>query len=281
MPRMQSQPASSRLPGPRERVTLGLLLLVGALVFLSARLTALSDAAIGTLCLLFALPLLWTLFWRARVRRRAFRDFYLKPDSNWHFWIRGGPAMLATRGLMGLALALLLVIGLARAESPAFWVGLLVMALLWSSTYGVASRLGARHAHPRFHRLLATRLHLAGWFSLLLAGLFGAALFAPVPDVRGLSVDEAVMRFTAGYPARSQVLDWGLAATEALRALPHWLMQNLGHIVPGKILSLLAWSLVLVRDWLFVWPLLLLFQAAQDILDGRMNERLREAGLRT
>jgi len=281
LPKTPSQPASTRLPGPRTRVSLSLLLLVGALFLVSARLAVLSDAAIGTLCLLLAAPLLWTLFWRARLRRRAFRDFYLKPDSSWHFWIRGGPAMLVTRALMALALALLLVIGLARAESRAFWASLLVMALLWASTYGLAARLGTRHAHPRFHRLLATRLHLAGWFGLLLAGLFSAALFAPVPDVRGLSLDEAVLRFTAGYPARSLMLDWGLAATDGLRALPHWLMQNLGHLVPGKILAVLAWSLVLVREWLFVWPLLLLFQAAQDILDGRMNDRLREAGLKT
>ena len=281
MSNTQSPPASTRLPGPRVRVTLGLLLLAGALFLVSAQLAALPDAAIGTLCLLLALPLLWALFWRARVRRRAFRDFYLKQDSSWHFWIRGGPAMLATRALMALALALLLVIGLARAESQAFWVAVLVMALLWTPTYGLAKRLGARHAHPRFHRLLATRLHLSGWFGLLLAGLFSAALFAPVPDVRGLSLDEAVMRFSAGHPARSQILDWGLAATDGLRALPHWLIQNLGHLVPGKLLAVLAWSLVLVREWLFVWPLLLLFQAAQDILDGRMTDRLREAGLKT
>jgi hypothetical protein len=86
------------------------------------------------------------------------------------------------------------------------------------------------------------------------------------------------MRFTQGYPAASRLLDWGLVATEALRAIPHWLMQNLGQEVPGRTLGLLAWSLVLAREWVFAWPLVLLFQAVQDVLDGGLRARLEEMG---
>ena len=268
-----------RGPGPIGRVSIGLLLLVGVLFPASRFLTVLPDSALFALCGLLALPLCWVLFWRARVRRQAFRDFYLAGDSRWHRWIRGGAVMLLSRLALALAFALLLLIGLARAESRAFWTALLVAALLWPFTYALVLRHVAAQASVRFHRLLATRLHLLAWFSGLLLVLVAAAFYAPVPDVRGLSLDDAVLRFTAGAPVRSQVLDWGLVASEGLRALPHWLIQNLGAGLPGRILAVLAWSLVLLREWLFAWPLLLLFQAGQDILDGGIHERLSEAGL--
>ncbi|MCC5864766.1 MAG: hypothetical protein JJU31_06605 [Wenzhouxiangella sp.] len=275
-------PAEARpghAPGAGIRTSIGLLLLVGGLYVGSQGLTELTDRGIGALCILLALPICWTSFWRARVRRRAFRDFYLTPDGSWHRWIRGGIVMLGTRLLIALALALLLVIGLARLEGRAFWVVLLVTALLWPLSYTACQQLVARQANLRFHRLLATRMHMAAWFAVLLLLLVALAFFEPVPDVRGLSLDEAVMRFTLGYPAQSQALDWGLVASEALRALPHWLIQNLGQSLPSQILSWLAWALVLLREWLFAWPLLLLFQAGQDMLDAGIRDRLREAGL--
>lgn len=279
MHHLPAQDPMRPVAGSRSRVSIGLLLLVGALFFVSQSLFVLPDAAMVALCGLLAVPLCWVTFWRARVRRQAFRDFYLAPDSTWHRWIRGGVVMLGSRLALALALALLLLLGLARAESRAFWSVLLMVALLWPFSYAVTVRLVARQANARFHRLLATRLHLLIWFTVLLLILTAVAFFAAVPDVRGLSLDEAVLRFTAGHPVRSQVLDWGLVVTEGVRALPHWLLQNLGDGLPGRTLALLAWSPVLVREWLFAWPLLLLFQALQDILEGRFNDRLREAGL--
>lgn len=255
-----------------------MLLLVGALFFGRALLPLLGDRDFGLLCVLLAVPLGWVLFWRARVCRQAFRDFYLAPGSFWHRWIRGGVPMLCGRLLVALVLALLLLIGLSRTDSRVFWAALLLAALLWPLSYRISARLVAAQVSPRFQRLLATRLHLLAWFAVLLAVLLGAALFLPVPDVRGASLDEAVLSFTQGAPPHSQLLDWGLIATETLRALPHWLVQNLGDGLPGRTLALLAWSLVLLRDWLFAWPLLLLFQAVQDMLDGGISKRLAEAG---
>jgi hypothetical protein len=260
------------------RTAVALLLVVGALYFSSGSFARWSDQGVTLACLLLAIPLLWTLFWRAKVRRRAFRDFYLHADSGWHRWIRGGVVMLGTRALVALGLALLLVIGLARTESRVFWGALVFAALTWMSSHGVLARRVATQAHPRFHRLLATRLHGYAWFGGLLLLLCGLAFFEPVPDVRGLTLDEAVLRFTQGYPAASRLLDWGLVATEALRAIPHWLMQNLGQDLPGRLLGLLAWSLVLAREWVFAWPLVLLFQAVQDALDGGVGARLEEMG---
>ena len=268
-----------RGPGAGIRVSIGLLLLVGGLYFGSQCLVELPDRGIGAIAALLAFPITWITFWRARVRRQAFRDFYLTPEGTWHRWIRGGVVMLANRLIIALALALLLIIGLARVESRAFWAVLLSVALLWPISYALCLKFVALQANPRFHRLLATRMHMALWFAVLLVVLVVLAFFAPVPDVRGASLDEAMLRFTMGYPARSQALDWGLVASEGLRALPHWLLQNLGEGLPSRLLSLLAWSLVLMREWLFAWPLLLLFQAAQDMLDGRIHDRLGEAGL--
>lgn len=267
------------LPRPKALLRFGLLALITALFFGRTTVGNLSDAGFALLWMLIALPLCWVLFWRARVRRQAFRDFYLLPQSNWHRWIRGGVVMLGGRLLLALALALFLLIGLARLESAVFWVLLATGALLWPLTYPLVARRVATQANPRFVRLLATRIHLLSWLSMLLLVLMVLAFFTPVPDVRGLSLDEAIWNFTLGEAVRSQVLDWGLVVTQGLQALPHWLLQNLGHGLPGRVLALLAWSLVLLREWLFVWPLLLLFQALQDMLEGGIADRLREAGL--
>lgn len=255
------------------------MLLVGVLYLASQRLVMLGDVVVLILCALFMVPLCWVLFWRARVRRQAFRDFYLAPDSRWHRWIRGGVVMLTSRLILAAVLALLLLIGLARAESQLFWATLLAVGLMWPFSYRIILSQVARQASARFQRLLATRLHLIAWFMLLLALLLLPEFLVPVPDVRGLSLDEAVLRFTLAYSAESQTLDWGLLATEGVRALPHWLVQNLTAGWPGKAFAALAWSMVLVREWLFVWPILLLFQAMHDMLDGGITRRMHEAGL--
>lgn len=267
------------LPRSKALLAFGLLALVTALFLGRTQVVHLCDAGFALLCVLLALPLWWVLFWRARVRRQAFRDFYLLPQSRWHRWIRGGLVMLGGRLLLALTLALFLLIGLARVESPVFWVLLATGALLWPLTYPLVAHRVATQANPRFVRLLATRIHLLSWLSMLLLVLMALAFFIPVPDVRGLSLDEAIWDFTLGEAVRSQVLDWGLVVTQGLQAVPQWLLQNLGDGLPGRILALLAWSMVLMREWLFVWALLLMFQAVQDMLEGGIADRLREAGL--
>lgn len=229
-------------------------------------------------CVVIAIPLLWVLFWRAKVNRQAFRDFYLDPGSWWHGWIRGGAWMFTTRALVAYAMALLLIIGLARVGHQTFWVAIIITAFAWTFTYSVLLRHVMKHTNNRFHRFVATRLHSYAWFSSLLVVLCVLAFWEPIPDVRGLTLDEAVIRFTFGCQVESQILEWGLVVTEALRAIPHWLMQNFEQVLPGKMLASLAWFLVLLRELMFAWPLMLLFQAVQDLLDGGMIDRLREAG---
>jgi hypothetical protein len=73
--------AESQADHSWTRPAIGLLLVVGALYFSSGVFARWSDRGLMLATTLLAIPLLWTLFWRAKVRRRAFRDFHLKPTA--------------------------------------------------------------------------------------------------------------------------------------------------------------------------------------------------------
>jgi hypothetical protein len=74
----------------------------------------------------------------------------------------------------------------------------------------------------------------------------------------------------------SDTLYGGLVTSEAISAIPIWFAQNLGSQLPGAMWKLALWLVVLLREWLFVWPLILTFQALHIFLSGGLTQRLKE-----
>ena len=80
----------------------------------------------------------------ARLRRRAWLDQYLRDDSPWHRWLRGGALMVARHQCLGACLALLLLVKL-RLLAWIDWPLLLIAVAGLVVLRNVLRRRLARH----------------------------------------------------------------------------------------------------------------------------------------
>jgi hypothetical protein len=260
----------------KAKLALALWSLVALLLLLSQWLTSLPDPWVLALAVIVALPMAVLLFWRRRLQRWAWRRAVMNPASRYYTSFRGGALMFGVQAGFALALSGVLLVGLARQASTLFWLVLVVMVPLWVQTHRWLEHWLRGHLDARFARLAAHRLQAMGYGAVLLALLFAWSMFQSVDDLQGVSIETAVLAFTADIDANSTTLQASLEVVAAFDALRHWLVQNLA--MPGLLLGLLAWVLVLVREWLLVWPLLLLWQAVHVIVEGGGWEQVRQAG---
>ena len=270
-----AQPAARLYP---MKLLLALWSLVALLLLASQWLTSLPDPWVLALAVRLALPMAILRFWRRRLQRLAWRSAVMNPASRYYTSFRGGAVMFGLQAGLALALSGVLLVGLARQESTLFWLVLVVMVPLWVQTHRVLEHRLRGHLDVRFARLAAHRLQAVGYGAALLVLLLAWSMFQTVVDLRGVTIEAAVLAFTAEIDARSASLQVSLEAVAAFDALRHWLVQNLAHAVPGLLLGLLAWAVVLVREWLLVWPLLLLWQAVHVMAEGGWQEQVRQAG---
>jgi hypothetical protein len=260
------------------KLMLALWSLVALLLLASQWLTSLPDPWVLALAVMLALPMAVLLFWRRRLQRWAWRRAVMNPASRYYTSFRGAALMFGVQAGLALALSGVLLVGLARQESTLFWLALVGMVPLWVQTHRWLEHWLRGHLDAGFARLAAHRLQAMGYGAALLALLFAWSMFQSVDDLQGVSIETAVLAFTADIDANSTSLQASLEVIAAFDALRHWLAQNLAHAVPGLLLGLLTWALVLLREWLLVWPLLLLWQAVHVLVEGGLWEQVRQAG---
>ncbi len=107
----------------------------------------------------------------------------------------------------------------------------------------------------------------------LLAWLVWQSLQTSHMDFQGVSLERAVWHLAGQEQARSEVLLAVLQFAAASEALRLWLAQQLLPALQLPLYQGLAWSLVFVREVLFVWSYLLLLQGV--LLGVMANDRYR------
>lgn len=260
----------------QSRHLFALMALIALLLASNRLVPAVSDVGAGLAILAFALPITALLFWRRRLRRRAFLDIYLNSTSYWHRWLRGGAPMLLIQFATAIILSAFLLVGLMRAETEWFWLTLLGILPVWVFSHPFFARYVSRHFSTRYCRLMTDWLH--GWThaAILLLAIVAWSFFQPVPDVSGASLNNAIRIFADKPRVESDVLQLGLIVSGALAAIPNWLIQNYDAYFPSLLLRLLLWAFIILREWLFVLPLMLLFQSVDMIVDGNWSVRAKE-----
>lgn len=256
---------------PALRAIAGLWVLLVALYLVGEHAQGWATPWLVLTTVLLALPLTLLLFRRRRLRREAFRRMYLHADSGLQRRLRGGVLMLAGCALLALVFAALLLAGLVRVDAPLWWPVLALVVPAWVGTHGWIDRRLAPHAGIRFRRTLSDRANAFVWGVLLLVWLVVLGLFESVPRLDGASIEAAVLAYTDDVQAASPWLQGALEAMAALDGVRHWLAQHLGPQLASVPARTAVWGLVLVREWLLVWPLLLLFQAVHATLDGELG----------
>lgn len=248
------------------QLTLALLGLIAVLLLVGWLLPRMTTGYVLAVWAVMWLPMLVLLFRRRRVARRAWLGLYLREGSPWAGRLTGGPLMLLGQGLVAGALALALLVSLARGIPASSWIVLVLFAPVWATGWGVVANYLDRHAAPPFLPLAtAGVLRWLGGGTLLLVLTIGA-LWQAYPDLGGVTLYEAVQFFAARQQAESVPLRYLLELGAALDGARHWLAQHWLEGVSGVLLQLSAWMLVLVQEWLFVWPFLLLCQALTHVI---------------
>ena len=233
-----------------------LLALLAALWLLHLYVRVLPTAALGPAWAALALVVAVGLWRSSRVRRRAVLAVYLHPDSPWQRRLRGGLLMAAKAAGLGALLALVLLLGLARAAGPATWILLIasVPALVGLRTWLV--RRMAPHAGAGYLPLASWRVAAWSVGSVLLIALVLLSLFQAQPDFSGVSLERAVWHLVEQENARSPAAETLLQVVAAKDGLRLWLAQQLMPAPAASLAQLLGWMLVLATEALFVWSYL-------------------------
>lgn len=220
----------------------------------------LETALLGLIWLGLSVVVARGLFWRQRIRRRAWLQVYVRPGSPWRHWLRGGLIMALVRWSVGLVLAALLVLVLVRREQALFWQLLLVSGPLLIALRVGWEAITARHIQCGFRQELVWSLSLRLGGALLLLALVWLFFNQPQPDLTEASLAQALWHYLDQEQAHSAWLEGALQAMAAKEGLQFWLAQNLVS-VPGAhwLGQLLLWLLLFVEQALFVGAWLLVF----------------------
>lgn len=202
----------------------------------------------------------------ARLRRRAWLGQYLRDDSPWHGWLRGGLLMLIRHQLLGAGLALLLVVKL-RLLPPVYWAPLLAGALGMVALRHLLCRRLGRHVIAAYLPAVTRRLVVWPTASLVTLALVGQALWRPQPYLVGLGWEQALIRHVPS--GGDSLLALGERLAEAVTLTQYWAMQNAAeHPALGEGLVLLGWVLLLLTQSAFAWAYVRLLVGADRLAAG-------------
>jgi hypothetical protein len=123
---------------------LALLALIAGLLIMGRLLARMSDGHVLISWVLLWLPLLALLFWRRRIARRAWLRVHLQEGSPWSARLRGGVLMLLSQTLVSGALALALLIPLARGIPASTWIVLVLFVPVWAKAWSGLGRAQSR-----------------------------------------------------------------------------------------------------------------------------------------
>ncbi len=242
------------------RQLLVLVALSGSLWGLHLFARLLATPALLAIWLLLALLIARGLFWRHRIRRRAWLRAYIRADSAWQQRLRGGFLMALVHAATGLVLAAVLLVALTRLADTTAWRVLLGSGFLVVALRLLTERLARAHVQPDYLAEFSWRLTLWVAAVLLLAALIWLAFARPQPDFGAATLAQAVWHLADREAARSDLLRELLQLAAAKEGLQYWLAQHLVQLpVAQGFAGGLLWLLVFAGQAVFVgaWLLVL------------------------
>jgi hypothetical protein len=217
-----------------------------------------------------ALAIAGGLFWRARIRRRAFLRAYIEPGSPLTRWLRGGWLLAARQTVVAALLAGILGVAVIRSSTPV-WMVLLLSVPVLAVTQVALRRALAVHVNDGYLPELSWRVCLVLVGAAMLVAVTALALHQPYPDFAAVSLERAVWHLVDQERARSEAALTLLQMAAAKDGARLWLAQQLMPTPGASLAQWAGWLVVVAEQALFVWSYLLM---CNGILIG-MNSRDR------
>lgn len=206
----------------------------------------------------------------ARLRRRAWLGQYLREDSPWHRWLRGGALMVVRHQVIGALLALVLLVQL-RLLPLVGWPLLLAGAVVLVGVDRELRRRLARHVIAEHLAAVSRRLLVPPVAGLLALGLVAAALWLPQPYLVGLGWEEAMLRHLPGSDGGS-LLGFLERLAGVVQTSQYWAMQNaVAHLKLGAPFALLGWVLLLLAQGAVAWAYVRVLVGAEALRRRRLR----------
>ncbi|WP_143421421.1 hypothetical protein [Halovibrio salipaludis] len=265
---VNTPPEQYRIAGHAVR----LLLCVAALWLFMLEGRLLTTGWVVLIWTVVTLVMLRGLFGRARIRRRAWRNAYLYPESPWNRRLRGGMCLFIIQlGKASVLAAVLLLTVVRIGDEPEVWRLMLVAVLLFALARACADRVFWRDVSPVYRPELVARVGQWSAGIVLVLCLLLLALVQPQPDFREATLEQALWHVTDREAAASVVVEKGTQWVAAWQGAEQWLAQQVTALDQPYWFRAGVWVSVLVRQSLFVMALLVLF-------NGVLAERLRDGG---
>lgn len=240
-----------------------LIALSGSLWGLHLFARVLATPVLLAIWVLLALLIARGLFWRHRIRRRAWLRAYVYVDSGWQRRLRGGVMMALVDTATGLVLAVVLLVALTRLGDTAVWRILVASGFLVVGLRLLTEWLARGHVQPDYLPEFSWRLALWGAAVVLLAALVWLAFGRPQPDFSQASLAQAVWHLADRETARSDLLLELLQLAAAREGLQFWLAQQLDQLpIARGFAGAVFWLLVFAGQAVFVGAWLLVLNGA-------------------
>lgn len=233
---------------------------IGALMLIGESSLHLSGPFVGAIWLLMALPIAYTLFWKSRQHRLAILTGYFYSDSSVSRLFRGGIFMGLVAVFLGLILSLGLLVATSQAKTESAWLVLALIMPFWVFSHCWLGRYLKNQTKRRCLSYVTGQILFWFWGISLLLLLVGQSFFVPVADLKGVDFWATLDFYSGQVEAQSGAYKEILALLASLDGAVLWGAQNLVGDVSSRFAKTLLWFVVFFRDWLFVWPFLLLCQ---------------------
>lgn len=198
----------------------------------------------------------------ALLRRRAWLGMYLRADSGWFRWLRGGVFMVSWQALKASLFAAVLLVAVLQWP-PSYWLVLLADALLlwgiarWATGWLVST------VRPGFAPRIVRRALVPVNTLVCGAVLVALAYYSPHPDYRGGGLLAALEAGMAGVEAHCAELGLLARLDAALEAGGWWFAQAWLGRPEWQWLAPVGWLGFLGASMAFVWGYSRLLLGAQ------------------
>ena len=228
----------------------------------------------------FAIPIAVLLFWRNRFKRQIFHKIYINSESIFYDKFIGGVFLFIVQFFVATIFALNLIAGTILIDGYLYWLVLLSSPFIWILVGIFLSPYINNHVNEEFRVSVSSRLQLYITGSLLMVIFVVIGFFSQVDDLRGLSFIDSYVNRTMSVYSKSFFLNIVVEFQILIETLFLWLVALANENTESMSFRLLTWAIALFNQWLFIWPLMYVYQFVQWLLYSNRKSNMAEQEVR-
>ena len=257
-----------------------MLLVLVILLFVRDQSYLINNISLIVVNFIFAIPIAVLLFWRNKLKRRTFHRVYINSESVFYNKFLGGSFLFIVQFFVATIFALNLIAGTILIEGYLYWLVLLFSPFVWILVGMFLSPYVNSHINEEFRVSVSSRLQLYITGALLMVIFVVIGFFSQVDDLRGVSFIDSYVNRTMSVYSKSFFLNIVVEFQVLIETLFLWLVAIASESTESMSFRLLTWVVALFNQWLFIWPLVYVYQFIQWMLYSNREINIEEQEVR-